>query len=187
MIDVNTCLFDEGGIQRLRARSVYWSKHSARFAFDRCSFSYCVSRIMFCLCFSECFSGPILQQDHCFFCVSVNFKCNNLWPIYKKQTPPPKWAWSRDALSYFGPVIYLEWSKMDTRVVASTQSFKYQYKYQYLSVKYQYQYPCLKYKYKYRYFGSKYQYQYKYLKMVHMFFSHSLTPPYLLFTKSNNT
>ena len=54
------------------------------------------------------------------------------------------------------------------RVVASTQSFKYQYKYQYLSLKYQYQYqyPCLKYKYKYQYFGSKCQYQYKYLKMV---------------------
>jgi len=54
------------------------------------------------------------------------------------------------------------------RVVASTQSFKYQYKYQYLSLKYQYQYqyPCLKYKYKYQYFSSKYQYQYKYLKMV---------------------
>ena len=46
------------------------------------------------------------------------------------------------------------------RVVASTQSFKYQYKYQCLSLKYQYQYqyPCLKYKYKYQYFGSKYQY-----------------------------
>ena len=46
------------------------------------------------------------------------------------------------------------------RVVASTQSFKYQYKYQYLSLKYQYQYqyPCLKYKYKYQYFSSKYQY-----------------------------
>jgi len=76
------------------------------------------------------------------------------------------------------------------RVVASTQSFKYQYKYQYLSLKYQYQYPCLKYKYKYQYFSCKYQYQYKYLKMVlveHMFFSHSLTPPYLLFTESNNT
>ena len=42
------------------------------------------------------------------------------------------------------------------RVVASTQSFKYQYKYQYLSLKYQYQYPCLKYK--YQYFSSKYQY-----------------------------
>ena len=68
---------------------------------------------------------------------------------------------------------------MSTRVVASTQSFKYQYKYQYLSLKYQYkyqylslkyqyqcQYPCLKYKYKYQYFSSKYQYQYKYLKMV---------------------
>ena len=61
------------------------------------------------------------------------------------------------------------------RVVASTQSFKYQYKYQYLSLKYQYQYqyPCLKLqvaykcvKYKYQYFSSKYQYQYKYLKMV---------------------
>jgi len=50
------------------------------------------------------------------------------------------------------------------RVVASTQSFKYQYKYQYLSLKYQYQYPCLKYKYNYQYFSSKYQY--KYLKMV---------------------
>ena len=48
-----------------------------------------------------------------------------------------------------------------SRVVASTQSFKYQYKYQYLSLKYQYQYqyPCLKYKYKYQYFGSNYQYQ----------------------------
>jgi len=54
--------------------------------------------------------------------------------------------------------------RASTRVVASTQSFKYQYKYQYLSLKYQYQcqYPCLKYKYKYQYFGSKYQYQYKY-------------------------
>ena len=58
--------------------------------------------------------------------------------------------------------------KGNGRVVATTQSFKYQYKYQYLSLKYQYQhqYPCLKYKYKYQYFSSKYQYQYKYLKMV---------------------
>ena len=57
---------------------------------------------------------------------------------------------------------------MSTRVIASTQSFKYQYKYQYLSLKYQYQYqyPCLKYQYQYQYFSSKYQYQYKYLKMV---------------------
>ena len=59
---------------------------------------------------------------------------------------------------------------LDSRVVASTQSFKYQYKCQYLSLKYQYQYqyqyPCLKYKCKHQYFGSKYQYQYKYLKMV---------------------
>ena len=49
--------------------------------------------------------------------------------------------------------------RCSSRVVASTQSFKYQYeyltlKYQYLSLKYQY--PCLKYK--YQYFGSKYQY-----------------------------
>jgi len=51
-----------------------------------------------------------------------------------------------------------------SRVVAGTQSFKYQHKYQYLSLQYQYQYqyPCLKYKYKYQYFGSKYQYQYQY-------------------------
>ena len=57
---------------------------------------------------------------------------------------------------------------VNSRVVASTQSFKYPHKYQYLSLKYQYQYQysCLKYKYKYQYFGSKYQYQYKYLKMV---------------------
>jgi len=55
---------------------------------------------------------------------------------------------------------------LDSRVVASTQSFKYQY---------QYQYPCLKYQYKYQYFGSKYQYQYKYLKMVLTYRSNTST------------
>ena len=66
---------------------------------------------------------------------------------------------------------------LDSRVVASTQSFKYQYKCQYLSLKYQYQYqyPCLKYKCKHQYFGSKYQYQYKYLKMVLTYRSNTST------------
>jgi len=64
---------------------------------------------------------------------------------------------------------------LDSRVVASTQSFKYQYKCQYLSLKYQYQYPCLKYQYKYQYFSSKYQYQYKYLKMVLTYRSNTST------------
>ena len=59
----------------------------------------------------------------------------------------------------------------------SQYSFKYQYKYQYLSLKYQYQYqyPSLKYKYRYQYFSSKYQYQYKYLKMVLKFRSSTST------------
>ena len=71
-------------------------------------------------------------------------------------------AWRRMRRSDF----FLIWNacRLFTRVVASTQSFKYQYKYQYLSLKYQYQYqyPCLKYNYKCQYFGSKYQYQYQY-------------------------
>jgi len=65
----------------------------------------------------------------------------------------------RDLYYCCGPTVY-------TRVVASTQSFKYKYQYLSLKYQYQYQYPCLKYKYKYQYFGSKYQHQYKYLKMV---------------------
>jgi len=42
-------------------------------------------------------------------------------------------------------------AQLASRVVASTQSFKYQY----LSLKYQYhyQYPCLKYQYQYQYYN----------------------------------